>query len=144
MKNMDRWLGNGGMPIIETIGGRFDKYGLGQDDLAFCEGIWIPTQMACNPHGTAQAGVQSVILDAAMNFAINSGLEGKDRTKATIEMKTNLIRAAFLDTQYVFVGRVIRITKQVGFGFAEILNADNEVISNATGSFLLHRDIAEL
>ena len=98
--------------------------------------------MACNPHGTAQAGIHSVILDAAMNFAINAGLEGKDRTKATIDMNVNLIRAAQLKAEHIFIGKVIRLTKQVGFGYSEILNLEKEVVSNATGSFLLYRESA--
>ncbi len=39
--------------------------------------------LACNPHGIVQAGSHSVIPDAATNFAINPGLQGKDRTRAT-------------------------------------------------------------
>ncbi len=142
MKNMERWLGNGGMPIIDIIGASFTDYGLDDGDLAFCSGLWVPTEMACNPHGTAQAGIHSVILDAAMNFAINAGLEGKDRTKATIDMNVNLIRAAQLKAEHIFIGKVIRLTKQVGFGYSEILNLEKEVVSNATGSFLLYRESA--
>ena len=75
MKNMDRWLGDGGMPVIEAIGGSFDAYGDG-----WVTAKWVPTTMACNPHGGVQAGVYAVMLDAAMNFAINATLDGKDRT----------------------------------------------------------------
>src|SRR5687768_13538140 len=34
VKNMDRWLGDGGMPIIAAIGGSFDGYG-GADERQF-------------------------------------------------------------------------------------------------------------
>src|SRR5581483_3210413 len=91
-KDMDRWLGNGGMPIIDALGGRFDRYG--DDADGWVEGSWVPTDLACNPHGIVQAGVHSVLLDAAMNFAINAGLRGKDRTRATLEMKSELMRVA--------------------------------------------------
>ncbi|HEX2040746.1 MAG TPA: hypothetical protein VHF47_13565, partial [Acidimicrobiales bacterium] len=67
MKDMDRWLGDGGMAIIAAIGAAFGSYGDG-----WVEGSWEPTPLACNPHGTVQAGVHAVVLDAAMNFAINA------------------------------------------------------------------------
>src|SRR5437764_2926291 len=54
MKDMDRWLGDGGMPIIEAIGGSIDAYGDG-----YCDGAWKPAPLACNPHGIVQAVVQS-------------------------------------------------------------------------------------
>ena len=67
-KSMDRWLGDGGMAIIGAIGGAFESYGVDGEDLGWVSGSFTPTQLACNPHGAVQAGVHSVILDAAMNF----------------------------------------------------------------------------
>ena len=60
------------------------------------DGKWVPTKMACNPHDGVQAGVYAVMFDAAMNFAINASLDGKDRTKATLEMKTDCMKGAAL------------------------------------------------
>ena len=51
-KDMNRWLGDGGMPVIAAIGGSIDEYGDG-----WCAGSWTPTKMACNPHDIVQAGV---------------------------------------------------------------------------------------
>jgi uncharacterized protein (TIGR00369 family) len=135
MKNMDRWLGDGGMPVIEAVGAAFDAYGDG-----WATAAWKPTVMACNPHGIVQAGVHSVLLDAAMNFAINASLEGKDRTKATLEMKTDCIRAALKDETLTIRGEVVRMTKQIAFGQAAITNEKGEVVSRSTGTFLVHRD----
>ncbi|MBA3302472.1 MAG: hypothetical protein H0U26_01220, partial [Acidimicrobiia bacterium] len=59
-RDMTKWLGDGGMPIIEQIGAALTTYGE-----AWVEGTWTPTMLACNPAGTAQAGVHSVVLDAA-------------------------------------------------------------------------------
>ena len=59
-------------------------------------GSFTPTELACNPHGTVQAGVHAVVLDAAMNFAINAALRGRDRTEATIEIKSEMMRPALL------------------------------------------------
>ena len=63
-------------------------------------GTWTPTALACNPHGTAQAGIHALILDAAMNFAINAALPGRDRTRGTLEMKTETMRPAQLGEPY--------------------------------------------
>src|SRR2546430_8567993 len=91
---MDRWLGDGGMAIIEAIGASLDAYGCAEDGRGWVTGSWTPSALACNPHGVVQAGVHSVLLDAAMNFAGNAGLDGRDRSQATLEMKTETMRAA--------------------------------------------------
>lgn len=132
---MDRWLGDGGMPVIQAIGGDFDGYGDG-----WVTATWTPTALACNPHGTVQAGVHSVVLDAAMNFAINAGLEGRDRTRATLEMKTETMLPAMAGTSYVVRGEVVRMAKQVAFAEASVRDTDGKLISRSTGTFLLHRD----
>ena len=138
MKNMDRWLGDGGMAIIGAIGGRFESYGDG-----WVDGAWEPTPLACNPHGTVQAGVHSVMLDAAMNFAINAGLDGKDRTRATLEMKAETMLPAMTGTAYRVRGEVVRMAKQVAFAEATVRDPDGKLISRSTGTFLLHRQPSE-
>jgi uncharacterized protein (TIGR00369 family) len=137
MKNMDRWLGDGGMAIIAAIGGSLSSYGDG-----WVEGTWTPTDLACNPHGTVQAGVHSVILDAAMNFAINAGLDGRDRTRATLELKAETMLPAMAGTAYAVRGEVVRMAKQVAFAEASVRDADGKLISRSTGTFLLHREPA--
>jgi acyl-coenzyme A thioesterase PaaI-like protein len=128
-KDMDRWLGDGGMLVIEAIGGSIDEYGDG-----WCKGTWTPTKMACNPHDIVQAGVYGVMLDAAMNFAINASLDGKDRTKATLEMKTDCMK----DTLTIS-GKLDRMTKLIAFSSAEIRNEKDEVICRSSGTFMIHR-----
>ena len=140
---MDRWLGDGGMPIIAAVGGSFDEYGVDGEDLGWVEGRFSPTDLACNPHGTVQAGVHAVLLDAAINFALNAALPGRDRTKATIEIKTELIRPAAKDGSYRLRGDVVRLSRQVGFGEAELRNDEGKIVSRATGTFLLHREADE-
>jgi len=49
--------------------------------------------------------VHSLLLDAAMNFAINAALVGRDRTKATLELKTETMRPALVGTSYALRGR---------------------------------------
>jgi uncharacterized protein (TIGR00369 family) len=137
---MDRWLGDGGMAIIGAIGGSFDGYGLGEGGDPWVTGRWVPTGLACNPHGIVQAGVHSVILDAAMNFATNAGLAGRDRTRATLEMKTETMRVANAGDQLAVRGEVVRAAKQVAYAEASVRDAEGQMVSRATGTFLLHRD----
>ncbi len=139
-KNMDRWLGDGGMPIIGLVGGSFASYGVDGEDLGWVNGEFTPTELACNPHGTAQAGIHSLLLDAAMNFAINAAMVGRERTKATLELKCETMRPANLGQTYVLRGEVVRMTKQVAFGEATVRDADGQISSRATGTFLLHRE----
>src|SRR5665213_3996941 len=120
VKDMDRWLGNGGMEVIGLVGASFDDYGVDGEDLGWVAGTWTPTALACNPHGTAQAGIHSLILDAAMNFAINAALPGKARTRGTLEMKTETMRPASLGVSFAVRGEVIRMAKQVAYGEATV------------------------
>jgi acyl-coenzyme A thioesterase PaaI-like protein len=139
VKDMDRWLGNGGMEVIGLVGASFDDYGVDGEDLGWVTGAWTPTTLACNPHGTAQAGIHSLILDAAMNFAINSALPGRDRTRGTLEMKTETMRPAVLETLFQVRGEVVRMAKQVAYGEATVRDDAGLLVSRATGTFLLHR-----
>lgn len=136
---MDRWLGNGGMAMIGAIGGSFDDYGVDGEDLGWVQGTFTPTPLACNPHGAVQAGVHSVMLDAAMNFAINAALVGRDRTEATIEMTTELMRPALLEGRYGVRGEVVRMTRQIAYAEATIRSDEGKLVSRATGTFLVKR-----
>jgi uncharacterized protein (TIGR00369 family) len=137
-KDMNRWLGDGGMPIIAAIGGTFDAYGADRD--GWVSGTWIPTALACNPHGIVQAGVHSVVHDAAMNFAINAGLRGRDRTRATLELKSELLRVARSDDRLTVRGEVVRQAKLVAYAEARVTDGAGQLVSKATATFLLHRD----
>lgn len=139
-KDMSRWLGDGGMAILAAIGVGFDDYGVEDDDAAgWATAVWVPTPLCCNPHGTVQAGVHSVVLDAAMNFAVNAGLTGKDRTKATVEMKTETMRPASVGDELSVRGAVMRETRQLAFAEARVEDSEGRLISRSTGTFLLHR-----
>ena len=133
-KDMQRWLGDGGMKVIDALGGSFDGYGDG-----WATATWVPSDLACNPHGIVQAGVHSVLLDAAMNFAINAGLDKGDRTRATLEMKTETMRVANAGDQLAVRGEVVRMAKQVAYAEATVRDRDGRIVSRSTGTFLLHR-----
>jgi uncharacterized protein (TIGR00369 family) len=141
-KDMDRWLGDGGMPIIDKVGGALTGYGVDGEDLGWVVGTFTPEELACNPHGITQAGVHSLLLDACMNFAINAALPGRDRTRGTLEMKTETMRPAMRGTSYALRGEVVRMAKQVAYGEASVRDAEGTLVSRATGTFLLHRDEA--
>jgi uncharacterized protein (TIGR00369 family) len=137
---MSRWLGDGGMEILAALGVSFDDYGIEDDDAAgYATAVFEPKPLACNPHGVVQAGVHAVVLDAAMNFAVNAGLKGKDRTKATIEIKTETMRPASAGERLAVRGAVMRETRQIAFAEARIENEAAELVSRATATFLIHR-----
>jgi len=139
-KDMDRWLGDGGMALIGAVGGAFETYGVDGEDLGWVNGSFVPTDLACNPHGAVQAGVHALLLDAAMNFAINAALRGRDRTQGTVEMSTELLRPALRGESYTLRGEVVRLTRQIGFGEASVTNHEGQLVSRSTATFLLQRD----
>jgi acyl-coenzyme A thioesterase PaaI-like protein len=139
-KDMDRWLGDGGMPIIGLVGGAFTEYGVDGEDLGWVAGTFSPEDLACNPHGVTQAGIHALLLDAGMNFAINAALPGRDRTRGTLEIKTETMRPAMKGIAYALRGEVVRMAKQVAYGEATLRDAQGALVSRATATFLLHRD----
>ena len=141
-KDMDRWLGDGGMEVIGLVGASFCDYGVDGEDLGWVDAKWAPTMLACNPHGVVQAGIHSLVLDAAMNFAINAALPGRDRTRGTLEMKTETMRPATSGATYTVRGEVVRMARQVAYGQASVHDAGRLLVSRSTGTFLLHREPA--
>src|SRR5277367_4200354 len=138
-KDMDRWLGDGGMPIIGLVGGAFTSYGVDGEDLGWVTGTFTPKDLACNPHGITQAGIHSLLLDAAMNFAINAALAGRDRTRATLEMKIETMRPAMVGETYRLRGEVVRMARQVAYAEASVTDERDRMVSRSTGTFLLQR-----
>jgi len=138
-KDMDRWLGNGGMEVIGLVGASFSSYGVDGEDLGWVEASWVPTDLACNPHGIVQAGIHSLVLDASMNFAINAAMPGRDRTRGTLEMKTETMRPARKGDPFSVRGEVVRMARQVAYAEATLRDVDGRIVSRATGTFLLHR-----
>jgi len=134
---MDRWLGDGGMAVIGALGGSFETYG--DDDAGWAQGTWVPTALACNPRGIVQAGVHAVLHDAAMNFAVNAGLPHGDVARATLELKSELLRAASAGDRLVLRGDVTRQAKLVAYAEARVTTVDGELVSRATATFLLQR-----
>ena len=133
-RNMDKWLGDGGMPLIGSLGAQLTDYGDG-----WVQGVWKPTELACNPFGQAQAGVHAVLLDGLMNFAINAGLGRDARSRATLTISVTYVRSLSSGEPCVIRGEVIRAGGQIAHAEAWIGARPNQICSQATGSFVLSR-----
>ena len=127
------------MEVIGLVGAAFEDYGVDGEDLGWVAGSWTPTPLACNPHGTAQAGIHSLVLDACMNFSINAALAGGDRTKGTLERKTETMRPAVGGEGYRLRGEVVRMARQIAYAEATVRDGEDRIVSRATGTFMLHR-----
>ena len=126
-------LGDGGMPLLGALGLTFESYGAG-----WAEATWLPTELACNPHGGVHGGVFGVVHDAAMNFAVNSALESGDRA-TTLDVSYQTIRPASAADGLSVRGEVVRLAKQVGYAESTVRNADGGVVSRGSATFLLRR-----
>jgi uncharacterized protein (TIGR00369 family) len=131
---MDKSLGDGGMPLLAQLGVNFDAYGGG-----WATAAWIPTGLACNPLGGLHGGVFGVIHDAAMNFAVNSALERGDRA-ATLDISYQTIRAAKAGDRLEVRGEIVRLAKQIAYAESTVRNADAEIVTRGTGTFLVRRE----
>ena len=135
-RNMDKWLGDGGMPLIGQLGASIDGYGEG-----WVTATWTPTELAGNTRGIVQAGVVAVLLDATMNFALNAGLDGGDRSKATLEMKTETMRASQVGDLLHVRGEVVRLTRSFAWteGWVRQGGPEGDLAARSTGTFAVHR-----
>jgi uncharacterized protein (TIGR00369 family) len=136
MRNLDKSLGDGGMPLLAGLGLSFERYGEG-----WAEAVWTPTELACNPLGPVHGGVFGVVHDAAMNFATNSALESGDRA-STLEVSYHIVRGAQAGQPLRVRGAVLRATRQVAYVEASVTDDDGELVSRATATFLLRRTSA--
>ncbi len=135
---MDRSLGDGGMALLGRLGVSFERYGEG-----WVEATWVPTEDACNPAGPVHGGVYAVVHDAAMNFATNSALEKGERG-ATISITYSTMRAASGGDPLAVRGEVVRLARQIAYLETTITNAEGELVSKASGTFILRRKVAAM
>ena len=132
-RNMNKWLGDGGMALLGELGLILSDYGEG-----WVEGTWIPTPKACNPNGPVQGGVYSVVTDAVMAFSTLSTLE-KGEHCTLLEMKTSFLRGAVQGDQLRVRGKVVRMSRTVAFCRANVTHTDGKIAADATGTNLLFR-----
>jgi uncharacterized protein (TIGR00369 family) len=134
MRNLDKSLGDGGMPLLAQLGLAFERYGEG-----WVEGSWTPTDLACNPLGPVHGGVYGVVHDAAMNFATNSGLESGDRA-ATLDLSYQTRRAAAAGDHLTVRADVVQLSRTVAYVESVISNPGaSEVVSRAMATFAVRR-----
>lgn len=132
MRNLDRWLGDGGMPLLGHLGVDITSYGDG-----WAEAGWVPTADAGNPGGTVQAGVQAVVLDAVMSFAGNAALESGERL-VTLEMKLSTMKAAPVGTAIAVRGEILRRGRRIFYLQGWLRDpASGDALTHATGTFSL-------
>ena len=130
---MDRWLGDGGMPLLGQLGVDFHRYGEG-----FAEARWTPPPLACNPFGGVHGGVYGVVFDAAMNFAVNSALDRGDRG-ATVDVSDRIIRAPEPGVALEVRADVLRAARAVAFVEAGIVDPDGGVVARGSSTWSLRR-----
>jgi uncharacterized protein (TIGR00369 family) len=130
---MTNALGDGGMPLLEQLGLRFDDYGEG-----WSAATWVPTEVACNPLGAVHGGVFGVVHDAAMNFATSSALDSGDRA-TTLDVSYQVLRAAEAGQGLAVRGEVLRAGRQVAYVESAVRDEAGELVSRATATFLLRR-----
>ena len=133
MRNLDKSLGDGGMPLLAQLGLSFERYGEG-----WVEASWTPTELACNPLGPVHGGVYGVVHDAAMNFATNSALERGDRA-ATLDVSYQTRRAPKVGDPLAVRGEVTQLTRQVAYAESTVTDADGAVVSRAMATFIVRR-----
>ena len=133
MRDMDRWLGDGGMPLLGQLGVDFRGYGEGN-----AWAVWSPTPLACNPVGGVHGGVYGVVFDAAMNFAVNSALERGDRG-ATLDLSYQIVRAPEAGAPLDVRADVVRAARSVAFVEARITDADGELVARAAATWSVRR-----
>ena len=130
---MAKSLGDGGMPLLGQLGVSFGAYGAG-----WVSAVWSPTELACNPLGGVHGGVFGVVHDAAMNFALNAALESGDRA-ATLDLGYQIIRPAAALAALAVRGELIRLAKQVAYMESTVHDDQGDLVSRATGTFLVRR-----
>ena len=134
MRNLDKSLGDGGMPLLAQLGLSFERYGEG-----WAEAVWTPTESACNPRGPVHGGVYAVVHDAAMNFAANSALESGDRA-ATLDVSYQVRQGASAGQELAVRGEVVQLSRTVAYVESLVTDAATGVIvSRAMSTFAVRR-----
>ncbi len=132
MRDLDRYLGNGGMPLLDTLGVAFTEYGAGWSAAG-----WDVTDACANPAGIVQAGIHATALDAAMYFALVAALEKGERG-ATLHLSVQTVRPARTGDALQLRGQTTRVGRTVAYCSATITRGD-EIIATATGTFAVMR-----
>ena len=133
MRNLDRSLGDGGMPLLAALGLHFDEYGEG-----WVRATWTPTELACNPAGVVHGGVYGVVHDAAMNFATSAALESGDRC-VTLDVGYATMRPAAAGDDLHVHGEVLHVSRSIAYTHCTISGGEDRQVSKGQATFALRR-----
>ena len=111
------------------MGASFGDYGVDGEDLGWVEGPLSPRRWPATRTGSSRPACTRLLLDAAMNFAINAAMPGRDRTRATLEIKTEAMRPAMSGEHYRLRGEVVRLARQVAYAEATSPTARSRLVS---------------
>lgn len=89
----------------------------------------------------AHGGVYFSMLDTALGRAVLSGLP-QGRGCATVEIKINYFRPS-QSGRIRARGRLVRLTRNLGYAEGEIVDEDENLLARATGTFFLTETIAQ-
>lgn len=132
-RRLDRWLGDGGMPLLGHMGVSIN----GSDD-GRSWARWVPTSLCCNPRGVVQAGVYTVVLDATMSVAMLS-LMPRGEMAVSLDVYTTTTEPARDGSELSVVARVVRQGGATIFAAATVSDGAGRVVAEARGTYAVRR-----
>lgn len=130
---LDRWLGDGGMPLLGQMGVSIEGIDQGRSWAS-----WVPTALCCNPRGAVQAGVYTVVLDAAMSVAMLSVLP-RGEMAVSLDVYTTTTEPARDGSELSVAARVVRQGTATIFAEGTTVDADGKVVAEARGTYVVRR-----
>lgn len=91
-----------------------------------------------NVVGGVHGGFAATVLDSVTGCAVHSMLRA-GIAYGTIELNVKMMRPVPLDTVLMAEGRVINLSKSVGFAEGDIRNAEGKILAHATATCLIIR-----
>jgi acyl-coenzyme A thioesterase PaaI-like protein len=122
----------GRMPLLERLGVSFSFAEAG-----VVEGTWNPINEACNPNGSVQGGLFSVVFDAAMSMAIHSALPPSDSC-VSLEIKASTPGGGRAGDSFVLTAKVLKLGNAAIFAEAWA-HKNGEIAAAGNGTFLRRR-----
>lgn len=132
-RGLDRWLGDGGMPLLSLMGVSIDGFDPGRSWAS-----WVPTTLCCNPRGAVQAGVYTVVLDATMSIAMLSVMP-RGEMAVSLDVYTTTTEPARHGSELSVVARVVRQGRATIFAAATVSDGDDKVVAEARGTYAVRR-----
>jgi uncharacterized protein (TIGR00369 family) len=132
LSRLERWLGDGGMPLLGQLGLNINEYGDG-----FAGAEWIPTPLACNPAGSVHGGVQATVLDAVMSFALATKLPAKTRS-TTADLTVSPMRPSPSGEGLAVRAETIQVGGRLAY-LRSSIEYQGEVLTHATATFYIKR-----